>query len=211
MPALTGRRQRVCHCLPTSGAHISAGPLWKTPVATAWHSVFSPSRSAARQFVQRPLGGEARRQNPLRRRLLLPHLQSPRAAGQVFRPASRVLLAREEQAAQAAVAALLDQRGRDSPMHRISQNDWHNQCQCGKCQAVAKAEGSQMGTGAVVVECGDSSPLFARKGALSRVELRDRLGMPQPKTGINSRTPKRIPQLAPAGYNGYQIRQRLPA
>ena len=47
-----------------------------------------------------PAGGEARRQGRLRRRLLRPHVRSPRAAGEVLRRASGVLLAGQRQAAE---------------------------------------------------------------------------------------------------------------
>ncbi len=63
-------------------------------------------------------GGQARRQDPLRRRVLRTHLQSPGAARKVLRPASRVFLAGGRQAAAARCAALHDEPGRDPLVQR---------------------------------------------------------------------------------------------
>ena len=98
----------------------------------------------------------------------VPHVRRAGAAGEVFRRASRVLLAGQGQAAEGASAALLHQSGRDPHLHRggsarrcgrsrdatvfsVSQNDWDNHCECpqlpGAGQAGRLADGAGAATG----------------------------------------------------------------
>ncbi len=74
-------------------------------------------RPQPRELQLRPPGGQARRQGPLRRRVLRPHLRAAGAAGKVFCQAPRVFLAGRRQAAGRLRAALLHQRGRDPHLH----------------------------------------------------------------------------------------------
>ena len=105
------------------------------------------------------LEAPTRRTSPFCRRAVRPHLFETRFAAEVFCHTSRILFACGRQAAERLRTALLHERGRDTDLHRAGscrhagaaagnrlfrvQNDTDQHCECPRCQALARQEGSQ--------------------------------------------------------------------